>query len=265
MGKQQRQVLTEIIKNAVEAIEEPLNKVIALDDDIESVHQFRVKIRQVRSLIAFFKPRLNEDLADEINRKLKEMASVFSNVRELDVLYQRWLTIADDQSPQDHDFGLALLRAKQQARIKAYSNFRVTQAKTDIDWIKQSTENLFSDDKKLSDFIEQRMNRWLKRIRKGIKKLDITDYAAMHQLRIEIKRLRYALTLLNEHTDESMSERIKPSKLWAEQLGIVCDYQRTKEILNELFVRDVEPKVKLLKSLKNEVNEILIQLENTKL
>jgi hypothetical protein len=43
MGKQQRQALTLIIKNAIEAIEEPLNKVIALDDDIEAVHQFRVK------------------------------------------------------------------------------------------------------------------------------------------------------------------------------------------------------------------------------
>ncbi|MBV1710343.1 MAG: CHAD domain-containing protein [Erysipelothrix sp.] len=265
MGEQQRQALTEIIQNAVETIEEPLNKVIALDDDIEAVHQFRVKIRQVRSLIAFFKPRLNEELADEINRRLKEMANVFSNVRELDVLYQRWLTIVDDQSPQDHDFGLALLQAKQQARIEAYSHFRATQAKSDIDWIKRTSKNLFSDDKKLGDFIEQRMKQWLKRIRKGIKKLDITDYPAMHQLRIEIKRLRYALTLLNEHTDELMSERIKPSKLWAEQLGIVCDYQRNKEMLNELFVRDIEPKIKLLKSMKNEADEILIQLEKTQL
>jgi CHAD domain-containing protein len=265
MGKNQKRALVLIINNAIDAIEQPLNRVIALDDDIEAVHQYRVKIRQLRSLIAFFKPRLDKDLADEINRKLKEMASIFSNARELDVLYQRWLTVADEQNPQDHDFGVALIRAKQQARIVAYSNFRPTQTKSDLDWIKQKSEDLFNNDKKLTGYINQRMNGWLKSIRKDIKKLDIKDYPSMHECRIQIKRLRYALTLLPDHTDESMSEKIKPSKLWAEQLGVICDYQRTKEILNELFVVDVDPKIKLLKSLKSEVEEITKQLEETQL
>jgi CHAD domain-containing protein len=265
MGGNQKKALVLIIKNAIDAIELPMDRVIALDDDIEAVHQYRVKFRQLRSLIAFFKPRLDKELADEINRRLKEMASIFSYVRELDVLYQRWLTVSDDQQPQDHDFGIALMRAKQQARIEAYSRFRPTQTKSDLNWIKQKSEDLFSNDKKLTEYIDKRMNQWLKSIRKDIKKLDIKDYPAMHELRIQIKRLRYALTLLTDLADESMSEKIKPSKLWAEQLGIICDYQRNKEILNELFIRDVEPKFKLLKSLKKEVEEIMKQLEETKL
>lgn len=265
MGKKKKAELTLIFINAIDAIDDPLNKVIALDDDIETVHQYRVKIRQLRSLIAFFKPRLNEESAVEINRRLKDMASVFSHVRELDVLTERWQSISDRQKIEEEDFLLSLIKAKKQARIEAYTNFKATQTKNDLIWIKEQTENLFSDDKKLSSFIEKRMDRWISAIRKEIKNLDIDDYPAMHQLRIQIKRLRYALTLLSEHVDELMTERIKPSKLWAEQLGVICDYQRTKEILNELFVGDTEPKLAFLKSLENEADEIHEQLKDTKL
>lgn len=124
---------------------------------------------------------------------------------------------------------------------------------------------MFESDKKLSQFIEKRLSRWLASIREDIEKLDITDYPTMHQLRIRIKRLRYALTLLNDYVDELMIEKIKPSKLWAEQLGVICDYQRIKVILDELFVREDEPKYILLDSLKSDVDEIHEQLKNTKL
>jgi CHAD domain-containing protein len=126
-----------------------------------------------------------------------------------------------------------------------------------------TNRSLFENDKKLTAFIEKRMNRWLRLIRKDIKKLDIEDYPAMHQLRIRIKRLRYALTLFKEHVDPSLEEKIKPIKLWAEQLGVICDYQRNKEILNELFVRDIPAKALLLKSLKSEVDEVVKRLEET--
>jgi triphosphatase len=265
MGKKKKAELLEIFNASIDAIEKPLNRVIALDDDIEAVHQYRVKIRQLRSLIAFFKPKLEDKLAEKVNCRLKEMASVFSKVREMDVLTQRWQSIADDQRPEHHDFGTNLIRAKQQARIEAYTNFRPTQTNAYLIWIKEQMNELFSSDKKLSDFIEKRLNQWLCAIRKDVKKLSIDDYPSMHELRIRIKRLRYALTLLSDHVNEDMVEKIKPSKLWAEQLGVICDFQRNRDILNELFVRDVECKILFIKSMKSEVDEIREQLRNTRL
>lgn len=265
MGLKKKAEMILLFNDAIEAIDEPLNKVIALDDDIEAIHQYRVKIRQLRSLIAFFEPKLNKDIANEINLRLKEMASVFSKARELDVLSQHWSEISDDQVLQQHDFGITLENAKKQARIEAYANFKATQAKNDLIWIKEQFESMFESNKKFSRFIEKRLCRWLESIREDIEKLDIKDYPTMHQLRIRIKRLRYALTLLNDYVDELMIEKIKPSKLWAEQLGVICDYQRIKEILDELFVREDEPKYILLDSLKSDVDEIHEQLKNTKL
>jgi CHAD domain-containing protein len=265
MGKKEKAELILIFNAAIDAIDEPLNKVIALDDDIEAVHQYRVKIRQVRSLIAFFEPKLNEKTASEINLRLKNMASIFSKVRELDVLSQYWLDISDDQVPQQHDFGVALVNAKQQARVEAYVNFKAGQTKSDLTWIKEQFVDMFENDKRLSQFIEKRLCRWLISIRKDVKKLDIEDYPRMHQLRIRIKRLRYSLTLLNDYVDELLIEKIKPSKLWAEQLGVICDYQRIKEILDDMFVEKFESQDILLKSLKSEVDKIHEQLKNTKI
>lgn len=265
MGSKKKAELILLFNDALDAIDEPLNSVIALDDDIEAVHQYRVKIRQLRALITFFKPKLNKEVANEINLRLKKMASAFSKVRELDVLSQHWSEISDDQIPQQHDFGTVLINAKKQARIEAYADFKATQTKSDLAWIKEQFESMFESDKKLSRFIEKRLCRWLTSIREDIEKLDITDYPNMHQLRIRIKRLRYSLTLLNDYVDELMIEKIKPSKLWAEQLGVICDYQRIKEILDELFVREDEPKYILLDSLKSDVDKIHEQLKNTEL
>jgi CHAD domain-containing protein len=265
MGLKRKEELILLFNDAVDAIDEPLNNVIALDEDIEAVHQYRVKIRQLRALIAFFKPRLNKEIAGEMNLRLKKMASVFSKVRELDVLSQHWSEISDDQEPRQHDFGTVLVNAKKQARIEAYAKFRATQTKNDLMWIKEQFENMFDDYNQLVPFIKKRLNRWLESIREDIEKLDIEDYPTMHQLRIRIKRLRYSLTLLTNYVDDLMIEKIKPSKLWAEQLGVICDYQRIKEIIDELFVREDEPKYILLDSLKSDVDETYEQLKNTEL
>jgi CHAD domain-containing protein len=265
MGKNKRAEIHRILNDALAEIDLPHSRIVALDDDIEAVHQYRVKIRQVRALISFFKPRLNQALAAEINLRLKEMALTFSSVRELDVLTQRWMSIADNQQDDHNEFSERLIHAKLQARVDAYTHFSAKQTKNDLIWITEQIEPWFECDKKLAGFMEKRMNRWLRSIRKDIGKLDIEDYPAMHQLRIRIKRLRYALTLLKEHMDPSLEEKIKPIKVWAEQLGIICDYQRNKEILNEIFIRDTPAKVHLLKSLKNEVDEVVKQLEETKL
>lgn len=265
MGKKKRTEINKILNDALAEILLPHSRIIALDDDIEAVHQYRVKIRQFRALISFFKPRLNQATASDINQRLKQMALTFSHVREMDVLTQRWMSIADNQKDDHNEFSERLLRAKKQARVDAYAHFSAKQTKNDLTWIEEQIEPLFECDKKLTGFIEKRMNRWLRLIQKDIKKLDIEDYPAMHQLRIRIKRLRYALTLLKEHVDPSLEEKIKPVKVWAEQLGVICDYQRTKEILNEIIIRDTPAKALLLKSLKNEVDEVVKQLEETKL
>lgn len=265
MGKKKRAEIHKILNDAMAEILLPHSRIIALDDDIETVHQYRVKIRQVRALISFFKPRLHQTLAADVNLRLKEMALTFSHVREMDVLTQRWMSIADNQKDDHNEISERLLRAKQQARVDAYARFSAKQTKNDLTWMMEQIETLFECDKKLTGFIEKRMNRWLCSIRKDIKKLDIEDYPAMHQLRIRIKRLRYALTLLKEHVDPSLEEKIKPVKVWAEQLGVICDYQRTKEILHEIIIRDTPAKALLLKSLKNEADEVVKQLEETEL
>lgn len=265
MGKKKRNELIVIFRSSLNAVDEPLQRIIALDDDIEAVHQYRVKIRQLRSLIAFFKPKLNQALADEINDRLKRLASVFSSVRELDVLNDRWKSMAEENKPDHQEFTMRLSNAKRQARIDAYALFQPRRVSEDLRWIDDWLNDLFEDDRQLTDFIDQRLRRWLKSIRKGIKGLDIEDYPSMHDLRIRIKRLRYALTLLGEHADENLADKIKASKQWAEQLGIICDFQRSKEILNEICIRDTEPKADFIQSLKIEADETLDQLKQIEL
>jgi CHAD domain-containing protein len=109
MGRKKRVEINKILNDALVEILLPHSRIIALDDDIEAVHQYRVKIRQVRALISFFKPRLNKALAADINLRLKEMALTFSHVREMDVLTQRWMTIADEQSGDHHEISAGLM------------------------------------------------------------------------------------------------------------------------------------------------------------
>lgn len=55
-------------------------------DEIEHVHQFRVRIRHLRSLLSFFKPYLKRKQRKKLIKTVQSNARHFSLTREMDVL-----------------------------------------------------------------------------------------------------------------------------------------------------------------------------------
>lgn len=76
----------------------------ARDDRPDAVHQMRVGARRVRSLLATYRPLLNQDVTEPLRADLGRLTSVLGDVRDPEVLRQRLIT-ALDALPAGHQRG----------------------------------------------------------------------------------------------------------------------------------------------------------------
>lgn len=64
--------------------------------EVESVHQLRVSIRQLRSLCSFVKPFVEEEPYTQVQSLLREMAQQLTEMREMDVLAEEYMQAAEN-------------------------------------------------------------------------------------------------------------------------------------------------------------------------
>ena len=76
------ELLTEIAKHLKQYPDHP--------DDMEIVHDIRVKLRQVRSFVSLMKQMMQEEEYSHYQSLLQGIAHNFSLLRELDVVYEQW-------------------------------------------------------------------------------------------------------------------------------------------------------------------------------
>lgn len=208
----------------------------------ETVHQLRVKTRQLRSLLSFIKPLISQEDYISIQDKLRNLAGRFSYIREIDVLKKEWSKLTKAYSdflgePTALRDVLMIERNKEQAELYE----QITKGSTtpvllqiwawflESPW-KQNTDTLTT----LSDFTGMRYKNWYNRIEKGLKKTDFHDLHTTHTLRIQCKKLRYVLNCLEPILKNKQRKTLSRLKDLQEYLGEICDAQRNVAILHEL-------------------------------
>ncbi len=169
------------------------------------LHQARVGIRRLRSAFKLFSPVLSVSFIEIYAPRWKALATALGRARDWDVFLSETLAPLDEAFPGDVD--LAALRAKSEA-LQAKSQKSAVTALTRQEYsqlllafsaalFREAWPTIARPDKlstaNLSRFAEQRLR---KRTAKIVKQLD--DHGAMsaerqHELRIEFKKLRYAL------------------------------------------------------------------------
>ncbi|MET0744309.1 MAG: CHAD domain-containing protein [Microvirga sp.] len=172
----------------------------------DAVHQMRVALRRLRAAISLFKEMVDDDQRVSISRELKWMAGELGKARDLDVYIAKVLEPA--QASHGHDAGFKdLVAAYRHRRDRAYQDVEQTIRSTRFlggalaaaAWIE--TGEWLSDDRKsarqrrrepVEDLAEAELARRWKKIRKRGKHLKGLAPEERHQVRIDIKKLRYA-------------------------------------------------------------------------
>lgn len=167
----------------------------------EFIHQLRVALRRLRSLLALFAPALPADFVADWRERLKANADRFSNTRDLDVLYDEVLAPVVTGSVAEEPgvvrlAGLALA-ARDEAREAAIHGLDLAaQGRLLIGFTAAlhalPTSELI-DAIDLRSFARLQLRRLRKKVRRRSKTAADLVPAHLHALRIALKRLRYGV------------------------------------------------------------------------
>ena len=217
---------------------------IIFDIDTEFLHQYRVNLRKVRSLLNLMKKSLKEDSYSLYKQHLSEVAGKTNALRDLDVFllskeyYKAML-------PESFDNGIELLfnkiaeeRLKEKNKVALWlkTDEYQDQIQSVINEIDQQAE--FSTNMAKMPVLNTAKTLTLKRFQKirrlGEKIDDKTPDDDVHELRIECKKLRYLMEFfIPLFPTKKVKKLIKHLKVLQTILGDFNDYCVQKELLSD--------------------------------
>lgn len=222
--------------------EQQINKVSALYLDYQNnpfseqlVHDLRVSIRELRSLLNFIKKRLDEDYYNKLNRQLGAAARVFGPLRELDVLYDYCEDFAADHPETSEAYYQLFNKFVKDRRIEMNRTFN----KSNSDIIQQAIEDakeifelsLFADKKDWKKYTLKRLKKMDKKLREAFKTVEISDYEAVHEIGKRAKKVRYAATYFDETVSKDLNQYRKNAKAIQSEFGEITDAHVNYELL----------------------------------
>lgn len=199
------------------------------------VHQMRVAIRRLRSALSIFGPALSCPALTEAVVGLKELASRLGYARDWDVFLAGTGSAMSQNLPADRRIK-ALLAACARRRALAYAElrahlaapaFRVLQvqlgcAATLRPWESAAAGHGLHQD--TAAFATTVLTRRWKRVRRAGRGMAALDAPALHELRKDCKRLRYAAEFFQPFFPEKAGNRfLKHLTALQEALGVLND------------------------------------------
>ncbi|WP_119067969.1 CHAD domain-containing protein [Aggregatilinea lenta] len=224
-----------------------------LGDDIEGVHDMRVATRRMRSAIRLFEPFFKPGRLTPFNASLKKAGGVLGEVRDLDVFMEKAQRFAK-KSP---DVNLTPLFDEWQVRLDvarerlvhgldsrefdrftgAFDDFLTTPGKG----ARPQPDPEDREPYEVRHVLPRLLYGLYEQVRVYDDLVDSREVATLHALRIELKRLRYALEFFEEVLGPEGRAVIKEVKALQDHLGDMNDAEVAEQILRD-FVENEDRK-----------------------
>ncbi|WP_374337251.1 CHAD domain-containing protein [Methyloversatilis sp.] len=200
-------------------------------DAPEFVHQMRVALRRLRSALRVFEPALPDGVAQDIAQLLRALASDLGELRDRDVLQSELVVPALHAAPRDRDLNrLAGLLAAERARARervllALQDGRQARLMIALLAALQGDDTTAGPDSlSLDRLARKRLGRAHERMTQATRLAESGDIDALHALRIDVKRLRYALEFFQPllHAERTRKQLATLTAV-QEELGYIND------------------------------------------
>jgi triphosphatase len=223
-----------------------------LGQDLEGVHQMRVGLRRLRSALRLYRPMLPLALRRPLERELRWLGHELGAVRDLDVFVVELLGPLVALRPDDKGLD-ALKTVAQAARVEqqealrgALHSPRFTKLVLEIgrfvarrSWRSQPLDErsarLFAPARDLAALLLDRRDAKVRQVGARVEELELPQ---LHRLRIQVKRLRYAVELLGSlfpgRRRERYQERLPELQ---DRLGRLADLATAQRLLALLIER----------------------------
>jgi CHAD domain-containing protein len=218
-------------------------------EHIEGVHQFRVTLRRMRSALSLFRNAIPKSESSHWSEELRWVAGELGMARDLDVFISEGLSAVAEDLPLSGCRGL--LELAEARRVKAYEQqVRVMLDSDRYRSFKEGIEPWFNEkqwesaelNKKqfklqsmnLVSFSRKLMDKQERKVLAAGSHVDRLDPKAMHSLRIQCKKLRYAAEFFSP-LFLGMDAFMLQMKGLQDLLGLMNDVSVMHQLLDELL------------------------------
>jgi inorganic triphosphatase YgiF len=223
-----------------------------LGRDAEGVHQMRVGVRRLRSALRLFRPALPADAVRPLEGELRWLGRELGAVRDLDVFVVGLLDPLHARRPGDKGLerlreAAQALRAEQQEQLRrTLDSTRFTRLALALGrfvarrgWrdqpLDESSARLFAPARGLAAALFAARDRKARRLGDRIDELSLPE---LHRLRIQVKRLRYAVELLGGlHPGRRRERYLERLPELQDRLGRLADLATAQGLLAGLLER----------------------------
>ncbi|MCV6596734.1 MAG: CHAD domain-containing protein [Mangrovicoccus sp.] len=184
--------------------------VVQLIDDHEGPHQLRVGLRRLRSAFSVFKPLIGNAEMLRLNDEARWLGQVVGDLRDLDVAIEDILDPAAAERPDEPGFEVlrnAIVERGGETRLLVRETLAGERAQTFLIDMARFIETRgwlvaedFSQTTRLAaaipDLAVNALDKRWKSVRKHAKDIENLDIPARHELRKELKKMRYAVEFM---------------------------------------------------------------------
>lgn len=200
--------------------------------EVESVHQLRVSIRQLRSLCSFVKPFVEEEPYAQVQSLLREMAQQLAEMREMDVLAEEYMQAAENakgflnkQSALLKMIGEKRLSEQEQIHAIFLSGVNTPKLLAVLAWIYEPHWKKEHAQVPFEAYVDEQIAKRKKKISRALKTIDMHQIEQVHPVRIQGKKLRYLLKVMKKQLKKPQLRLLKDLDVLQELLGSICDIE----------------------------------------
>ena len=227
------------------------NQAAALAGDPEGVHQMRVAIRRLGSALAAFRRAMPEHQYRSTKDGLDWLKQALGTARNWDVFATDLLTPVAGARPRDHDLATlatAAARRRQEAYRRVEEAIRSPRYSATITeltgWFERHAWRTHASpllDAAIADVAPDLVDRQRRSVRKRGRRFLDQSPMQRHKLRIALKKLRYAIELLEDVLDPArVATYRKRIKTLQADLGRINDVRTAHGLVSEIIERDAD-------------------------
>jgi CHAD domain-containing protein len=204
-------------------------RVVESADD-EAIHDLRVAIRRLRTLLKMARPLFGRWHADAVRKAFAEVMRATGDLRDEEVLEE---TLED---VSDHPAFATWLSARAARERKLRRNVLVRIERGDLDRARLMLKALlvFPFDPERNEDLSKFARRTVERARRVVEKgrdVPPEDTIGLHNLRISYKELRYSIELLSEALPLDARAMLDPAVVFQKRLGEIHDADVAIEVI----------------------------------
>jgi len=212
------------------AVTETAPRVLAKESDDEAIHDLRVAIRRLRTLLKMSREIFGRWHTDVVRGAFAEVMRATGDLRDEEVLEE---TLEGAAEGPELEAWLKERRTREQ-KLRRAVVVRIQRGDLDRARLMLKALLVFPVEPDRNVELARFARRTVERARRKVEKrrdVEVTDVAGMHELRIAYKELRYSIELLADALPIDARAQLEPATVFQKRLGDLHDVDVATEVI----------------------------------